>query len=139
MNLSELILERKISDIKIGDNLNHNIEIIKEEEGDIPCIAGFYIRDYFFEIIVAKGIVVGIQFDFQYETRELSFLKFGDVEIVLSENTSLKNFKNFLDKVDIEFETVESKLESTKVILKKSNSSFYFDDENFKLFKLRVF
>ena len=138
MNLSELVLERKIFDIKIGESLTHNLEIITEEDGDIPGISGFYIRDYFFEILVANGIVVGIQFDFRYETVKPSFLEFGEIEIVLSENTRLKDFTEYLEKINIEFEIIESKLESKKVTLKKSNASFYFDDDNHKLFKLSI-
>ncbi|TPG34761.1 hypothetical protein [Flavobacterium pectinovorum] len=114
MNLSELILERKIFDIKIGESINESqyLEIITEEDGDIPGTLDYYIHDFFFEIIVANEVVVGIQFDFSYESEKSNFFSVGEMEIVLNEKTNLEEFINYLKKTDIKFETIESKFES---------------------------
>ena len=141
MNLSELILERKISDIQIGKGINEleNLEIIAEEDGDIPGLLGYYINDNFFEIIVVNKRIAGIQFDFTYETEKPNFFNFQEMEVMLNEKTSFQEFIDYLNKTNIEFEIVESKFESKKVVLKKSIASFYFDDDKQKLFKLSVY
>ena len=141
MNLSELILEKRIYDIKIGESIDKfpDLELISAEEGDIPGIFGFYVEDLFFEVIVINKVVIGIQFDFQYEIKKPNFFNIEGIEIKLTENTSLQNFIEYLKKVNLEFEIIESKFESLKVVLKKSNTSFYFDDDNQKLFKLNSY
>ncbi|NIF06099.1 hypothetical protein F3J23_11675 [Chryseobacterium sp. Tr-659] len=138
MNLSELILERKIANISIGDNLKDisNLEITTHQDGDIPALYGLYIDDLFFEIIVIDNIIRGIQFDFSYEIAAPNTFEVNDIKMILDENTSIVELANHLKKLNFEFEIIESKFESKKIRLEKYKTNFYFDDRCNKLFKL---
>ncbi|MGH1516682.1 hypothetical protein [Chryseobacterium sp. JK1] len=138
MDLSELILERKVGNISVGDHLKNtlDLDIISHQEGNIPGLYGLYLDDLFFEVIVLDDVIKGIYFDFTYEIKEPNTFECNGIKMILDDNTTLINLADHLKKMNIGFEIIEPTFESRKIRLEKYKSNFYFDNESDTLFKL---
>ncbi|MES2543951.1 MAG: hypothetical protein V4548_03635 [Bacteroidota bacterium] len=139
MNLSELILDKKLLTIKIGHDANSisNLELICSQEGDIPALFGYYVGNLYFEITVIESIVIGIQIDFSYDTEKI-FFELCENKIMLNEETAFHDLFSFLKNTNLDFDTIESEIEAKRITLKKSDTNFYFS-ENDTLMKINNF
>ena len=139
MNISELLLDRKLLTIKIGEKTNNipNLELICDQQGNIPALFGYRIGKLYFEITVIENIIIGIQFDFSYDIGKISF-EIDENKIPLDGETELTDLLSFLKNTNLDFETIDSKIEPKRITLTKSNSNFYFNNGD-RLLKINNF
>jgi hypothetical protein len=140
MNISKLILDKNLLTIKIGENINSvlNLELINNQDGDIPALFGYNIGNNYFEITAIENIVIGIKLDFKYETENISFELNGN-KIILNGETKFRDLIFFLKNTNLDFNIVESKIEPKRITLKKSDTNFYFSDEDERLLIINNF
>ena len=139
MNISDLILEQKLLNIKIGDKINHisNLELISDQQGDIPALFGYYIDYLYFEITIIEHTVIGIQFDFSYDTGKISIEIQGN-KIELDRKTTRSDLIYFLKNINCDFENIESETEPKRIVLPQTKCCFYFGDDD-RLLKINNF
>jgi len=139
MNISELLLDRKLLTIKIGEKTNNipNLELICDQQGNIPTLFGYRVDKLYFEITVIENIIIGIQFDFSYDIGKISF-EINENKIPLDGETELTDLLSFLKNTNLDFDTIESKIEPKRIALTKSNSNFYFSNGD-RLLKINNF
>lgn len=139
MNISNLILEGKLLNIKIGENADRisNLESISVQQGDIPALYGYYIDHLYFEITVIENTVVGIQFDLSYDTGKVS-IETKENKIELDGKTTFSDLVSFLKSIDWDFDHIGSEVCPKRIVMNRSECSFYFNYDD-RLLKINNF
>lgn len=140
MDISKLLFNETLAELKIGkaaDYRNH-LEIVTEQEGDIPSIKTLTLNGFDFEITLLDDVILGIQYDFTYEQTDGLFMTVNDEKLMLNHTLVSKDLENFLVSNKINFDLHESNIEPFTIKLKNLNSAFYFDNDH-QLFKISVF
>ncbi|MGX7668743.1 hypothetical protein [Flavobacterium pedocola] len=140
MNLSDFILNGQLENLKVGATLSDaklELEPLIGEEGDIPGL--YEYTD--FQITGFKNIVIGIAFDFEYETEKKYVLNSASKNVTIGFNTTLNAFENFLKEANLEYELRDSTADDFKEIhLLQSNIILRFINPDFKnLYKAYTF
>lgn len=140
MDISKVLFNEILADLKIGRSADSSddLQVITEQEGDIPGIKILSLNGFDFEIISINEVILGIQYDFTYDNPEELFFKTNDETLFLHQNLVSKNVEDFLVRNKINFDLFESDQEPFTLQLKNSNSKFYFDNHH-QLFKISVF
>lgn len=121
MILEDFILEGEVAGIKIGKIISSSsqVELIQNEEGDIPGLYSCTLENLYFEITTFSKIVIGIQFDFSYDAEKVYGL--------------CKNNHTFFIGFNTTYEKAQKSLKILNVDFKKST----VDDDNFELTLLK--
>lgn len=140
MDISKLLFNETLAELKIGEaaDYRNNLEIVTEQEGDIPGIKTLTLNGFAFEITLLDDVILGIQYDFTYEQTDGLFMMVNDEKLPLNHTLVSKDLENFLVSNKINFDLHESNIEPFTIKLKNLNSAFYFDNDH-QLFKISVF
>ena len=116
MDISEFILKGQIENLKVGANISNykvKLEEVTCEEGDIPSL--YELGD--FQITCLKNIVIGILYDFEYDTEKKYNLKLASKNFKVGFNTKLNDVETFLKEVSLKYELLNSQNDDYKEIL----------------------
>nr|WP_294934876.1 hypothetical protein [uncultured Flavobacterium sp.] len=144
MDISEFIFKGQIKGIKIGDSISNskmNLEELTSEEDDIPSLHTLEVNSDSFQITCLKNTVIGLSFDFEYETEKMYNLNIKSKNFQIGFKTKLADFENFLKDTNTKYLLADSQNEDSKEIyLTESKVSLRFVNSDFiNLCKAHVF
>ena len=140
-DLSIFLLSGQFQQLKIGSNIQ-NIKMpfynVTIEDGDIPSLYNLEDENESFQFTTLKNIVIGISYDFQYNTKISYNISIENLKFDLGYKTSFADLIAFLKLSNLDFEIDKPKEEdSTEIKLKKSDVLLSFSEYN--LIKASVF
>lgn len=139
MILSNFIFDGKIENIYVGSKLSINtkLDLIQIEEGNIPSLYEFCYEDLYFQITIYKDLIIGIQFDFEYDIDRKYILNMNNNKLKIGYGVSNNKVQEYLKKISVEYsnKVIDNK-NSDLTIIKSGVSLLFFDD---KLYKANLF
>lgn len=140
MQLSNFIINSEVGDLKIGSKVSDselNLDINLEGSGDIPSIYNLEYKTDFFEITTFNGIVLGISFDFKYNTEKKHQIKINSNHFNIGFKTSISEcLKNF-EENKLEFQHTINESKNDYEIKLANKVTLIFD--KFNLYKAYIF
>lgn len=140
MQLSNFILNSEVGDLKIGSKISEselNLDIILEGSGDIPSIYNLEYKADFFEITTYKGIILGISYDFKYNTEKKHQIKIGSNHFKIGFKTSIRECLKYFEENKLEFQYSINEFKNDYEIKLTNKVNLIFD--KFNLYKVYIF
>jgi len=146
MIFSEYIFNGKLLDNVVGDDVdlvkeNSRLDIIQEEEGDIPGLYRLSCNGNYFQITTIKNRIVGIEFDFEYDTEKKYLLRDKELDFYIGYTTTYEDCIEFLTTCNVNFKATDFDENNSQILIIKSNLilRFYKQSKNKTLFKASIF
>ncbi|MBC5834612.1 hypothetical protein G6N05_09095 [Flavobacterium sp. F372] len=140
MQLSNFILNSEVEDLKIGSKVSDselNLDVILEGSGDIPSIYNLEYKTDLFEITTYKGIILGISFDFKYDTEKKHQIKINSNHFNIGFKTSIRECLKYFEENKLEFQYTINEFKNDYEIKLANKVTLIFD--KFNLYKVYIF
>lgn len=146
MILSEYIFNGRIGNLRTGLDIRVidkkiKLENLQEEEGDIPALYQIIVDRYYFLISVYNNIIIGIEFDFEYDIKRRYKIKYEEFNLTIGFDTIYEDFVKYLILSDVKYKSIFIDENNTQILIIKSNIvlRFYKYSTNKTLFKAQIF
>ena len=146
MIFSEYIFNGKLIDFVVGDAIQMvkekaTLDVMQEEEGDIPGLHQLSYKGDYFQIITIKDIIVGIEFDFEYNTEKKHLVRDKKLDFYIGYTATYEDCIEFLATCNVNFKATDLDENNSQIVIIKSNLAlrFYKQSKNKTLFKASIF
>ncbi|TGD56847.1 hypothetical protein [Flavobacterium humi] len=137
MTFSDFIFNGKLGDLSVGGTTygKTNLDLVQEEDGDIPGLYEVLNEEQYFQVSTIKNTIVGITFDFEYDTEKSYPIHYQENNYRIGFNTAYADFVAFLETSHIDFKSTTEEGNHTIFISESKLNLLFYNN----LYKASVF
>ena len=140
-----LLFGKLTENIQVGKKIiaqDKNLELILEQEGDIPALYRFLYTNLVFEVSCIEEIIIGISFKFDDNPKKNVFFNDKKHNIKFKSKMSLKKLTNYIAILECnwEIDKVNTRDKTLGLMVgKNANIMYNLDSHHFGMFQIIFF